>query len=247
MRNLDFPIRSEKNPTFSILGVSFRSFTLIELLVVVAIIAVLIAILLPALNQARELAKKVVCMSNLRQVSLAMNFYLDDYSNVYPPCYEVAHVPSDWQKVFWTQKLIPYIGNGWVMVCSLYDKRVLNPESDNYYGLFCNSGYAQYGYNHRALSCIAELSGWACNGPRWMRPTQVKQSEKLIMCLDYTHPLPFDRTYWPWATDEYFIYGWAWPKNHLDGENLLFVDGHIIWAPLEELYFHTDTGWKNRE
>ncbi len=223
-------------------------FTLIELLVVVAIIAVLVAMLLPALNQARASAKKVVCMNNLRQVNLAMYYYLDDDNDVYPPCYkpDVA-VEDDYKKVFWPQRLIPYIQNSRVMVCSLFNKRGdLNAYNYNWYYMFCNSGYAMYGYNHRALSCLRVNTNWACNGPRWVKPSQVKHPDKLIMCLDYGATLPFDRTYWPWATLEYFQ-AFAWPFNHLGGENILFTDGHIIWASLNAPYFYSDKGWKNRE
>lgn len=60
------------------------AFTLIELLVVVAIIAVLVAMLLPALSQARNQAQMVVCMSNLRQISLADFMYAEE-SRDYPP------------------------------------------------------------------------------------------------------------------------------------------------------------------
>jgi len=57
---------------------NLKSFTLIELLVVVAIIAVLVAVLLPAIANARERAKEVICLSNLRQLGLAVRMYLDD-------------------------------------------------------------------------------------------------------------------------------------------------------------------------
>lgn len=55
-----------------------RGFTLIELLVVIAIIALLMALLLPALERAREQAKRVICLSNLHQLTLAWIMYADD-------------------------------------------------------------------------------------------------------------------------------------------------------------------------
>ncbi len=61
-----------------------RRFTLIELLVVVAIIAVLASLLLPALRQARESAKMIACMSNLRQIGTAAMTYAGDNNDYFP-------------------------------------------------------------------------------------------------------------------------------------------------------------------
>jgi len=63
------------------------AFTLVEMLVVIGIIALLIALLLPALSAARESAKRVQCLSNLRQMVISANIYVINYRGFYPPAY----------------------------------------------------------------------------------------------------------------------------------------------------------------
>lgn len=67
----------------------YRGFTLIELLVVIAIIAVLIALLLPAVQQAREAARRSQCKNNLKQIGLALHNYESSFK-VIPSCYFVS-------------------------------------------------------------------------------------------------------------------------------------------------------------
>ncbi|HVW00620.1 MAG TPA: DUF1559 domain-containing protein [Planctomycetaceae bacterium] len=90
-----------------------RAFTLIELLVVIAIIAVLVALLLPAVQQAREAARRTQCRNNLKQLGLALHNY-ESSARVFPPGYIAASTAAKdttpgWA---WGAMILPYMDQG---------------------------------------------------------------------------------------------------------------------------------------
>jgi len=99
-----------------------KAFTLIELLVVIAIIAILAAILFPVFAQAREKARATSCLSNMKQVDLAFQMYLQDYDEVMVPMW-VTHTGDKWQgngnggTYYWPYLMQPYIKSWQIFRC----------------------------------------------------------------------------------------------------------------------------------
>ena len=91
---------------------SRRAFTLIELLVVIAIIAILAAMLLSALSKAREKARQISCVSNVKQLALIDLMYLDDNNGHFALSYDRS---SDWKHVVvWFNLIAPYSGGKYI-------------------------------------------------------------------------------------------------------------------------------------
>jgi len=100
------------------------AFTLIELLVVIAIISLLIALLLPAVQQAREAARRTQCRNHLKQIGLALHNYHDNH-NTFPPGETFSSaVPMDLSAWSWSVMILPFLDQS-----PLYNQ--LQPNSPN--------------------------------------------------------------------------------------------------------------------
>lgn len=139
-----------------------RAFTLIELLVVIAIIAILAAILFPVFAQARQSAKGASSLSNIKQTSLAILMYVQDYDEGFPIDCRVTWAGGPWclgapcpgitSVSLWGYDIQPYIKD-----YNLYqDPLCGNPLYPNFFtgnlGDFFWTAEGQYGYNYTALS-----------------------------------------------------------------------------------------------
>jgi prepilin-type N-terminal cleavage/methylation domain-containing protein len=121
---------------------STRGFTLIELLVVIAIIGVLASLLLPALARAKRSARSVACLSNLHQIGLALDLYVQENNDRLPSCAELPSVNTNLPSL--STVLGPYLKTKTIFRCP-EDRTIFPIEQTSYeWNIYLNG--ASYGH-----------------------------------------------------------------------------------------------------
>lgn len=224
-------------------------FTLIELLVVIAIIAILMTMLLPAMRGAREMAKRISCASNMKNLSLNAAMYLNDSNNFWfycampdgvhmwwqgdsePPAFALPTFNSGYLKIMWRS------GNyvkGSILDCPS------KAELKGYNG----SSNMDYMYNMTLTEPSSR--GWNFNN------NKVKYQSKTPVfgeIIDFSE-----------ATNSHFFFGWAgsgWSPGdgqrvfewttHQGMDNFAFADGHISANRREQALDKSTFVWDTRQ
>ena len=204
------------------LKVRFRvGFTLIELLVVIAIIAILAAILFPVFSQVREKARQTSCLSNLRQLSVAVLSYAQDYDGVLPPHH---YAPC----FNWADHLVqPYIKNDQIVLCP-------STKAPSY-------GYNMDYLNYRPLARVLSPAETVmiCDVKQVFAPgggyAWVRNVRRPSLFGNPPQKPPNDEDPYPVSGDPDYS---ARPRGlHLGGANVAFVDGHAKWLKTEQFYY----------
>jgi prepilin-type N-terminal cleavage/methylation domain-containing protein/prepilin-type processing-associated H-X9-DG protein len=211
-----------------------NGFTLVELLVVIAIIAILAAILLPVLSASKQRAYRAQCLSNLRQIGLAMIQYSDDSHGL---------LPESGGTILWNQTDPETLKYGWMQQIFSYT------QNTNIYR--CPSDLqGNFSYFNSGRAAYVTVSNFASVDTKQIRfpSAQVMSGDTLWTLKEIADADKDDYSLncvGGAANGTPFV---GWQRHNL-GQNVLFIDGHAKWYKgydAHEMTFRYDSmhGWQ---
>ena len=224
-------------------------FTLIELLVVIAIIAILAAILFPVFAQARERARQTACLSNCRQMGLALDLYKQDYDGTWPIWWNgPPNKAGDYRfGRYWSGAILPYTKNYGIRKCPSDPLQAPSNPDQN-----INGAVLSYASNRNVMfdERKPELPGNLSAGPPHMKPAaseaEIQTPARVVAVHEWT-PGDYEgltdvmtQTQAKWGGHPT---GWCNPANakdcgdtrHFGGSNYIFFDGHAHWLKPDQV------------
>lgn len=221
-----------------------RAFTLAEMLVVIAILALLSAILLSVFSRSRALGRRATCVSNLKQIGMAMEQYAQDY-RTYPNMSDYAPVAQDQTYCsIWANKLFPYLKSVSVFQCPSFAAGAYRPDcpgtSDtdgkpvSFRGSYDlnlpNASFLLTGQENNPVLMITPSNARSRFNPlRFTRPSTT------ILVLDGDGYFVSPGYQEPPATDTATLQQYGLNPHHEGGLNVGFADGHVKYLSLDAL------------
>lgn len=228
MNPMNGTMRSNRARTLTV-GARRSAFTLLELLVVMSVIALLASLLLPSMGNSKASSLRIQCISNLRQMGLAANLYVDDSAGSYPIAYYYDQVGSVTYSYAWDLTTIESTPNK-VIPGLLWEGRTTLQiqQCPSFTGSadWLTDPYTGYNYNTSYIG-----HGQDETVPDPARVSEVAHSSKTALFGDGQYgggADKFMRAPWPNPCDEDFVGRWCGTQGfrHQRLSNTAFCDGH---------------------
>ena len=199
-----------------------RGFTLIELLVVIAIISILASILFPVFARAREKGRQAACVSNVRQIAVAIIMYAQDYDEIMTP----GAVAS----AMWHDLVYPYTHNRQLYQCPSRKDALMGYAVNN---LVCGTSQGIM-FDPAVKILLADAPPEAIGSNTTSRGNEWWYNS--LSGMGIPSPLPAGVS----DGDNTFKHA-GQPERHNDGINVAYADGHAKWA--RESQLNVDYMW----